>query len=86
VPSELIILPTAYRHNVTEDQIHHALANVIDVFEHQGDMPLTIITGPADEDSEIIIEVGFEVSDTGNVVVYHAMQARPKYRNPESAP
>ena len=78
--SELIILPTAYRHHITEDQIRHALANVVDVFEHEGDIPLTIITGPATEDSDTIIEVGFEVSDSANVVVYHAMEAREKYR------
>ena len=58
----------------------HAVANFIDVFENQGDIPLTIITGAADGDSETIIEVGFEVSESGNVVVYHAMQARQKYR------
>lgn len=78
--SELIILPTAYRHEISEDQIRHALANVIDVFENEGDIPLTIITGPGDAVTELIIEVGFEVSDSGNVVVYHAMEARQKYR------
>jgi len=78
--SELLILPSAYRHNITEEAIRHALANVIDVFENQGDIPLTMITGPADHEGENVIEVGFEVSDTGNVVVYHAMNARPKYR------
>ncbi len=78
--TELIILPTAYRHQIAEDQIRHALANVIDVFESQGNIPLTIITGPGDNQGELIIEVGFEVSESGNVVVYHAMTARPKYR------
>ena len=78
--SELIIVPTAYRHGISEDQIRHALANVVDVFENEGDIPLTIITGLADENTELIVEVGFEVSDVGNVVVYHAMEARPKYR------
>jgi hypothetical protein len=78
--SELIIVPTAYRHGISEDQIRHALANVVDVFENEGDIPLTIITGLADENTELIVEVGFEVSDVGNVVVYHAMEPRPKYR------
>lgn len=78
--SELIIVPTAYRHGISEDQIRHALANVVDVFENEGDIPLTIITGLADENTELIVEVGFEVSDVGNVVVYHAMEARSKYR------
>ena len=78
--SELIILPTAYRHGVTEDQIRYALANVIDVFEREGDIPLTIITGPGTSDRELVLEVGFEVSDSGNVVVYHAMESRQKYR------
>ena len=55
-------------------------ANVVDVFENEGDIPLTIITGLADENTELIVEVGFEVSDVGNLVVYHAMEARPKYR------
>jgi hypothetical protein len=83
VASELIILPTAYRHGIGEDQIRHALVNVMAVFEKQGDIPITpitIITGPGDEEGELIIEVGFEVSESGNVVVYHAMEARPKYR------
>ena len=78
--AELIILPTAYRHQITEDQIRNALANVIDIFERQGDIPLTIITGPSDSQGELIIEVGFEVSESGNLVIYHAMAARPKYR------
>jgi nitrate/nitrite-specific signal transduction histidine kinase len=78
--TELIILPTAYRHDITEDQIRYALANVIDVFESQGNIPLTIITGPADNDGELVIEVGFEVAESGNLVIYHAMAARPKYR------
>ncbi len=78
--SELIILSSAYRHNIDEDQIRHALANIIDVFENEGDIPLTMVTGPADDKGEIVIEVGFEVSDSGNVVIYHAMNARPKYR------
>lgn len=81
--SELIILPTAYRHDCTEDQIRHALANVIDVFEDQGDIPLTIVTGSTSADDDTILEVGFEVSDTGNVVVYHAMPARPRYLDPD---
>jgi hypothetical protein len=80
VSSELIILPTAYRHGLAEHQIRFALANVIDVFEDQGEIPLTGVTGPSDTDGELTIEVGFEVSDSGNVVVYHAMEARPKYR------
>ncbi len=79
VATELIILPTAYRHEIDEAQIRHALANIIDVFENEGDIPLTIITGSAADDGELIIEVGFEVSDSGNVVVYHAMGARQKY-------
>ena len=77
---ELIILPTAYRHDLSEHQIRFALDNVIDVFEKQGDIPLTMITGPASKQGELIIEVGFELSDSRNVVVYHAMEARPKYR------
>ena len=80
--SELIILPTAYRHDCTEAQIRDALAHPIDVFEDQGDIPLTIITGSASDD-DTILEVGFEVSDTGNVIVYHAMPARPRYLNPD---
>jgi len=78
--AELIILPTAYRHAISEDQIRHALANLMYLFENEGDIPLTIITGPGDEESELIIEVGFEVSESGNVVVFHAMEARAKYR------
>lgn len=81
--SELIILPTAYRHDCTEDQIRHALAHVIDVFEDQGNIPLTIITGSASHDDDTVLEIGFEVSDTGNVVVYHAMAARPRYLDPD---
>ena len=50
------------------------------LFENEGDIPLTIITSPGDEESELIIEVGFEVSESGNVVVFHAMEARAKYR------
>lgn len=83
VESELIILPTAHRHDCTEDQIRHALANVIDVFEDQGGIPLTMVTGSASDTDDTVIEVGFEVSDTGNVVVYHAMPARPRYLNPD---
>ena len=76
---ELIILPTAYRHEIAENQIRYALTNVVDVFESQGEIPLTIITGPA-ADGGGILEIGLEVSQSGNVVVYHAMVARPKYR------
>lgn len=81
--SELIILPTAYRHDCTEDQIRHALTHVIDVFEDQGDIPLTIVTGSASNNDDTVLEVGFEVSDTGNVVVYHSMPARPRYLDPD---
>ena len=78
--SELIILPTAYRHDISEEKIRHALANVINVFETQGTIPLTIVTGPGDDGGELVIEIGFEVSESGNVIVYHAMEARQKYR------
>lgn len=78
--SELVVLPTSYRHQITEQQIRHALANVIGVFEDEGDIPLTIVTGFGDQGGKLVIEVGFEVSDSGNVVVYHAMEARQKYR------
>ena len=40
----------------------------------------TLVTGPGGHEGELLIEVGFEVSDSGNVVVYHAMEARQKYR------
>ena len=74
--SELIIVPTAFRQRHHEDQIRHALANVVDVFENEGDIPLTIITGLADTNTEeLIVEVGFEVSDVGNIVVYLAMES-----------
>ena len=42
-----------------------------------------MVTGSASDTDDTVIEVGFEVSDTGNVVVYHAMPARPRYLNPD---
>ena len=59
VATELIILPTAYRHEIDEAQIRHALANIIDVFENEGDIPLTaMVTGNVDALECVLRKIG----------------------------
>jgi hypothetical protein len=71
----LIILATARRHRLSDDQITHAVRNPISV--HSED-DLTIYVGAADS-TGLLVEVGLVDSDVGPVVV-HAMEARERYR------
>jgi hypothetical protein len=73
--SGLIILASARRHGLTDDQIAHAVRNPISV--HSED-DLTMYVGAADS-TGLLVEVGLVDSDVGPVVV-HAMEARGRYR------
>lgn len=75
---EPVILDSARRHGVADEDILHALRNTIDSFPDQGDWALTIAVGPA-RNGVTMLEVGFDLDETDHRIVVHAMNARRKY-------
>ena len=74
---QLVILASARRHGVADEDMLHALRNTFDAFTKQGQYDLTIYVGLA-RDEVTVLEVG--VDDTAEpLVVVHAMRARKKY-------
>lgn len=70
------IWPTAYKHGINDDQIHHAVRNAIRYVEDD-ESDVIMLIGPASPDGELI-EVG-RVTTFDGAPVIHAMHARPKY-------
>jgi hypothetical protein len=74
VSADLIIAGSAYRHGVSEEDIRHAYANPIRVFDL--DEGFTMIIGA--NRAAIIYEIGV-VDGVAAPVVVHAMKARDKF-------
>lgn len=72
--SEPVILPSARRHAVSDDDMLHAWRNAIDAWEL--DEGLTMLIGP--DGSARLLEVGVVDSDDGPLIV-HAQPARRKF-------
>lgn len=52
--------------------------NTMDSFPNQGDWDLTVAVGPA-RNGVTMLEVGFDLDETGRQILIHAMNARRKY-------
>lgn len=76
---EFIVTGNARKHGVADDDMFHAIRNVIRIYEQDDDMRMHI--GPSQ--SGALLEVGtVDASDhSGLMLVVHAMPARPKYLN-----
>jgi predicted aldo/keto reductase-like oxidoreductase len=73
---EFVVLPSARRHGVADESMIHALRNPVSFEAAQGDHDLEMVVG-ADESGRLL-EVGFATTDD-QIVIVHAMPARPKY-------
>ena len=74
VPAEPIIAPSARRHNVSDEDMLHAYAHPIRVFEL--DDGFTIIIGA--NHAAIVFGIGV-VDGVEALVIGHAMRAREKF-------
>jgi hypothetical protein len=73
---EPIILGSARRHGIPDDDMLHAYRNPIRIIDQPDDV--TMFIGPARDGS--LSEVGIaEPEDFDGLVIIHAMRARPKY-------
>lgn len=72
--ADLVIAPSARKHGVSDEDIRHAYAHPIRVFEL--DDEFTMIIGA--NQAAIIYEIGV-VDGVAAAVVVHAMKARDKY-------
>ncbi len=72
--SEPLIAPSARKHGISDDDILHAYAHPLRVFDL--DEGFTMLVGPSR--AADLLEVGVVEGATGDVVV-HAMPARAKF-------
>lgn len=72
--AEPVIAPSARKHGVSDEDIRHAYAHPIRIFEL--DEGLTMIIGG--DAAAVLYEIGVVQAATGAVVV-HAMRARDKF-------
>lgn len=76
-PDEPIILESAHRHGVTEEDMLHALRFAVHHVRQDADMVMFI--GP-DQSGTALIEVGVVIWWGGELAIVHAMSpARAKY-------
>lgn len=75
---EPVILPSAYRHGVKEEDIRHAYRNPFRSERDQGDHSLVMLTGPA-RNGVTLLEIGVLASTDGTPLIIHAMPARDSY-------
>ncbi len=73
------IWSTAYRHQVTEEDIRHALRNWVQVNDSQDDV--TLFLGP--DQAGNMIEVGVLDTDDGPAIIHAMRPARPHKFPPE---
>ena len=71
-----VILLSARRHGIADEDVLHALRNATDAFTDQGQYGLTIYVGPDREG--VALEVGVDDA-TEPLVIVHAMRARKRY-------
>ncbi len=69
------IAPTAHRHGITDEDIRHALRNLIAVADDPNDEDVTLFLG-ADR-AVNLIEVGVLATDDGPLII-HAMAGRTR--------
>ena len=72
------ILPSAFKHGVDADDIHHALRNSLAVDEVGDDPVRYLVLGP--DRAGRMLELVVMDRDHGPAVI-HAMAMRPKYRS-----
>jgi hypothetical protein len=73
-----VILPSARKRGIPDEDILHALRNTTRIYQEQGDYELTIAIGPA-TNGVTLLEVGFDTAEDGLIVIVHTMLARKKY-------
>jgi len=73
-----VILPSAHRHRVAEEDMLHAYRNAFRSFPDQGDHDLTMLIGFASNGGQML-EIGVVEAESGERFIVHAMQARPRY-------
>lgn len=71
---EPLILPSARKHGIADDEMLHAYRNYLDAIEQTDEM--TMLIGP--DQAGRLLEVGLLQSDRGPVIA-HAMPARRKF-------
>lgn len=70
---------SAHRHGITDEDIRHALRNLIAVAEDREDDEVTLFLGP--DRAVHLIEVGVLDTDDGPLII-HAMPARARRFQP----
>lgn len=71
-----IIAPSAYKHGEGDDDILHAVRNVM--ITHVGDEGFTMVVGPTTD--AVLIEVGYVSSTDDRMLIIHAFRpAQPEY-------
>ncbi len=71
---EPVIAPSAREHGISDEDIRHAFANPVRVFELDDGLVMLIGANPA----AVLLEIGVVEATTGSVVV-HAMHVRGKF-------
>jgi hypothetical protein len=74
VSVEPVIAPSARKHGISDEDIRHAFANPVRVFELDDGFVMLIGANTA----AVLLEIGVVEATTGLVVV-HAMRAREKF-------
>ncbi|MCU0268044.1 MAG: hypothetical protein MUF83_05285 [Acidimicrobiales bacterium] len=69
-----VVLASARRHGIADDDMVHAYRHPVHVFEHDD---LTMLIGG--DASGRLLEVGLVTSDEGIEFIVHAMAARPRF-------
>jgi hypothetical protein len=72
---EPVIIASARRHGIADEDILHAYAHPMRAFE--GTSEATIVVGG--DRSGRLIEVGYLEADDGRIAIIHAMNARARY-------
>jgi hypothetical protein len=75
------IATSALKHGITRTQIKQVLDNVWWNWPDQGDLPLHISVGVCGGVDDLV-EVGWQLNDSNERRVKHAMRCRPRYRKP----
>jgi hypothetical protein len=73
--SEAPILDSAHRHGTTDDDIRHALRNLVATADDPDDNDVTLFLGP--DQAAKLLEVGVLDTDDGPLII-HAMPARTR--------
>lgn len=76
---EAPIIGSAHAHRIAEEDIRHALRNIIAVADDPHDEDVTLFLGP--DRSVNLVEVGVLATDDGPLII-HAMPARTRRFRP----